>query len=166
MDKTKALYELLVGTAINLLEVEIPVTLKERLRLVAEEAVDDFYERKVSSKNLVKEAITQELVLLETGMSNPNNLNPLGNKGILTDRGNMSHVFKKQNICPYFLDKFELCALDGRICPYDSETYMICKRYKEGIDKQIPGKNGKVPVVAPTMELPDDAKDIDLEVNK
>lgn len=67
--------------------------------------------------------------------------------------GEITHDFKTQNKCPYF-QKNELCALDGRVCLYDTETFPVCPRYKEGHTRGIPGLNGQSPQVTPQTELP------------
>jgi hypothetical protein len=79
----------------------------------------------------------------------------LANAGKAYD-GEITHDFKKENQCPYFQGKNELCGLDGRICLYDTETYPVCVKYKEGFGRQIPGLNGKRPTVPPVSELPKD----------
>lgn len=151
------LYEILVGKAVDILGDDyVSPELKQALNILAEQSLEDYSAKAISAGALVREAVCQEIARLEEiDLSMFGNArNPLGNKGPLVDKGDTDHEFKKDNICPYFLDKFELCALDGRLCPYDSETYLVCKRYKEGMDKKIPGKNGQVPDIAPTSSLP------------
>ena len=67
--------------------------------------------------------------------------------------GEMTHDFKKDNACSYF-QKNELCALDGRICLYDTETFPVCPRYKEGYTRNILGLDGQKPSVPPVSEMP------------
>lgn len=67
----------------------------------------------------------------------------------------VTHKFKRENKCPYF-QKTELCALDGRLCLYDTETFPVCPRYKEGFTRGIPGLDGNKPGVQPSSEMPRD----------
>jgi hypothetical protein len=77
----------------------------------------------------------------------------LSNGGMFDNEFN--HKFTPDNECPYFL-KSELCALDGRICPYDTETYPVCNRYKEGHTRNLEGPDGRKPEVSPKQSVPRD----------
>lgn len=78
----------------------------------------------------------------------------LGNSGTAYD-GDVTHEFTRDNACPYY-QKNELCGLDGRLCLYDTETFPVCPRYKEGFTRGIPGLDGNKPSVTPQHELPKD----------
>ena len=79
----------------------------------------------------------------------------LGNAGKAFD-GEVTHQFSKDNACPYFQGKNELCGLDGRICLYDSASFPVCPKYKEGFTRGLPGFDGKKPSVQPASEMPKD----------
>lgn len=155
---SERLQELLVGKAIEMLGEEyVTPELRDRLCSSADLYVEDYQNKLISVDALMREALYAEIHRLEEydqSALGTVKQNPLGNRGILTTSSQQTREFKRDNVCPYFLDKFELCALDGRLCPYDSETYLVCKRYKEGMDKKIPGKSGKVPDEPPISELP------------
>lgn len=76
--------------------------------------------------------------------------------GVLHNQNDTTHEFSKENECGYFMGpKSELCMLDMRICLYDTETYRICARYKDGMNRKIPGMNGEVPDKAPINSMQD-----------
>jgi len=76
----------------------------------------------------------------------------ISNGGELTDT-DLSIKFDTKNACPYFNRKNELCGLDGRICLYDTNTFMVCPRYEEGFNRKVAGYDGKVPDIAPQQAV-------------
>ncbi len=73
--------------------------------------------------------------------------------GVLNTYGDTDQQFSKENECPYFLEKSELCFLDGRICLYDTATFPVCRRYKAGAERRLPGPDGETPTVPPISSL-------------
>jgi hypothetical protein len=73
--------------------------------------------------------------------------------GVMNSYGDTTHQFSRENACPYFMGKSELCFLDGRICLYDTETFPVCRRYKEGAERRLPGPTGAIPEIPPVANL-------------
>lgn len=80
----------------------------------------------------------------------------LGNKnGVMSGEKAAMKPVTIENECPYFLPN-ELCLLDGRICPYSTESYPKCTRYKAGTAAKVPGLDGEVPPLRPETAADDD----------
>ena len=153
---TKQLYEALIKVLEEITESPIPKGVKKTLKQIAEENTGT----KKAPLELLPYSVLKD-VLGESFDSTLHNFLPvsLNNGGLLTDP-EMTHDFSPKNICPYF-QPTELCGLDGRICLYDTETYTVCPRYREGFNRKTPGFKGKPPVEPPrsALDKPKDQED-------
>jgi hypothetical protein len=72
--------------------------------------------------------------------------------GVLSGDNDTNIQMSRDNACPYFIKKSEMCLLDGRICLYDTSTFPACSRYAEGVSKHVPGIDGKEPEAMPDAQ--------------
>jgi hypothetical protein len=152
----KELYEALLKVLQEITETEIPKAVRKQLKQIAEDNAGTAK----APLELIPYSLLKD-VLGESFDSTLHNFLPvsLSNSGVLTNP-ELTHEFNSKNACPYF-QPTELCGLDGRICLYDTETYPVCPRYREGFNRKTPGFNGKPPVEPPrsALDKPKDQED-------
>jgi hypothetical protein len=152
------------------------VTLKDLIKLaeeinggpLSEDVLNEIQKVEINESITPLENLPESAVRLILGESFDSTMGmpipaSLANAGNAYDT-EVNHEFTKDNACSYF-QKNELCALDGRICLYDSETFRVCLRYKEGYTRGIPGLDGAKPAVPPQSEMPRDAEQDKLPFN-
>lgn len=137
------------------------VKLAERLNKgpISEELKDELYSVAMSAGPVtpfeaMPETIFEQLMGEDfqstMGMPIPASLH---NSGAIDSETN--HEFTRDNACNYFQPS-EICALDGRICLYDTATFPTCPRYKEAFSNGVPGLDGQKPTMPPVDEIPKD----------